>query len=282
VKIKNLVIGTAIFITAIAMFFAISNGEDETQKLRIATTPGALADSLQAVYAEAKAQGIDLEVVEFTEWVGPNTALDNEDVDLNYFQHTAFLQKTLEVKNYPFKAIAYGVQPNIGLYSVRHKSLAEIPKYGKVGIANDPVNQGRALLLLQKAGLIKLKDGTGYLGKLDDITENPKGLTFVEVDGPQIVRIVDDVDIAVCYPAHIVLAKTFNPSSGFLYSGMEDARFAILFVAKSDRILDPLIQKFIKIYHNSKSVRDAIHTANNNDSNLYSIAWLSGKTPINE
>jgi D-methionine transport system substrate-binding protein len=266
--------GVAIVIAAaVVAFFAISHSETKTRTLRIATTPGALADSLHAAVKEAKAKGINAEIVEFTEWAGPNVSLDNGDVDLNYFQHTAFLSKVLEAKNYPFKAIAYGVQPNIGLYSLKHKSLNEVPKYGKVGIANDPVNQGRGLLLLQKAGLVSLKNGVGNLGKLDDITENPKELTFVEVEGPQLVRIAADVDVALCYPAHIVISKAFDPSSGLIYSGVEDIRFAIVFVAKNDRANDPFIKEFIDIYHNSQAVRDAIHEANNNDSNLYSIAW---------
>jgi D-methionine transport system substrate-binding protein len=185
------------------------------------------------------------------------------------------LEKVLEAKSYPFKAIAYGVQPNIGLYSLKYKSLDKVPNNGKVGIANDPVNQGRGLLLLQKAGLIKLKDNVGHLGKLDDITENPKNLTFVEVEGPQLVRIAADVDIVLCYPAHITLSKAFDPSSGLIYSGVEDIRFAIVFVSKNDRADDPLIKEFIDLYHNSQAVRNAIHKANNNDSNLYSIAWLN-------
>jgi D-methionine transport system substrate-binding protein len=270
-KIK--IIGVIVVIAVIAAFFAISKDETKTQKLRIATTPGALADSLYAVYAEAKARGIDLEVVEFTEWAGPNVSLDNEDVDLNYFQHTAFLNKVLEAKKYPFKVVAYGVQPNIGLYSLKHKSIDDIPHRGKVGIANDPVNQGRGLLLLQKAGLIKLKEGVGYLGRLDDIAENPKELTFIEVEGPQIIRVIADTDIAVCYPAYIVIAKTFDASSGLIYSGVEDILFAITFTAKNNRADDLLIREFIDIYHNSQAVKDAIHKANNNDSNLYSIAW---------
>ncbi|MDR2342017.1 MAG: MetQ/NlpA family ABC transporter substrate-binding protein [Campylobacteraceae bacterium] len=268
------IIGAIVIATAaIAAFFMLSKNEIKTQTLRIATTPGALADSLYAAVTDAKAQGIDLEVVEFIEWAGPNISLDNEDVDLNYFQHTAFLNKVLEVKKYPFKVVAYGVQPNIGLYSLKHKSMNKIPYRGKVSIANDPVNQGRGLLLLQKAGLIKLKEGVGYLGKLDDIVENPKELTFLETEGPQIVRVINDMDIAVCYPAHIVIAKTFDASSGLIYSGVEDILFAITFVAKDNHADDPLIHKFIDIYHNSQAVRDAIHKANNNDGNLYSIAW---------
>ena len=152
-----------------------------------------------------------------------------------------------------------------------------VPTNGKVGIANDPVNQGRGLLLLQKAGLIKLKPGVGFLGTLDDIVENPKKLSFVEVEGPQLVRITGDVDIAQGYPHFIVASKAFDPSSGLAYSGIEDARFAIQFVVQAQRTQDPVIQKFVKVFQGSDAVKAAIHQAFAKDKRLYTLVWLGGK-----
>lgn len=163
----------------------------------------------------------------------------------------------------------------MGLYSLKHQAVEQVPQGGKVGIANDPVNQGRGLLLLQKVGLITLKPEVGYLGSLNDIVENPKKLSFVEVEGPQLVRITGDVDIAQGYPHFIVAAKAFDPSSGLAYSGIEDAQFAIQFVVKADRTRDPVIQKFISIYQNAQSVRDVSRAAFNNDERLYTLAWLN-------
>ncbi|MCQ9371794.1 MetQ/NlpA family ABC transporter substrate-binding protein [Corynebacterium sp. 35RC1] len=148
-----------------------------------------------------------------------------------------------------------------------------MPAGGKVGIANDPVNQGRGLLLLQKVGLIRLRPGVGYLGTLDDIVDNPKKLRFVEVEGPQLVRITPDVDIAQGYPHFIVAAKAFDPSSGLAYSGIEDAQFAIQFVVRQDRVNDPLVQRFVRIYQNSQAVRAETHRAFANDDRLYTLAW---------
>lgn len=99
----------------------------------------------------------------------------------------------------------------------------------------------------------------------------------MEVEGPQLVRITGDVDIAQGYPHFIVAAKAFDPSSGLAYSGIEDAQFAIQFVVKADRSNDPVIQKFISIYQNSQSVRDVSRAAFNNDERLYTLAWLNAQ-----
>ncbi|KAF1048405.1 MetQ/NlpA family ABC transporter substrate-binding protein [Xylophilus sp.] len=248
-------------------------GAHAADKLRIGVVPGAYADSVAVAAREAKAQGINVEVVEFTDWTTPNVAVDSGDLDINYFQHQPFLDNAIQKNGYKLASAGTGILANVGLYSLKHKTVAEVPQGGKVGIANDPVNQGRGLLLLQKVGLIKLKPGVGFLGTINDIVENPKKLSFVEVEGPQLVRITPDVDIAQGYPHFIVAAKAFDPSSGLAYSGIEDARFAIQFVVKANRTQDPVIQKFIRIYQNSEAVKADTLRAFSNDKRLYTLAW---------
>ncbi|MCR4144490.1 MetQ/NlpA family ABC transporter substrate-binding protein [Alcaligenes faecalis] len=261
-------------IVASALVLAVSPAI-AADSLRIGVVPGAYADSINAAAKDAKAQGINVEVIEFTDWTTPNVAVDNGDIDINYFQHQPFLKNAIEKNGYKLASAGTGILANVGVYSLKHQAVDQVPQGGKVGIANDPVNQGRGLLLLQKVGLIKLKPEVGYLGSLDDIVENPKKLSFVEVEGPQLVRITGDVDIAQGYPHFIVAAKAFDPSSGLAYSGIEDAQFAIQFVVKADRTNDPVIQKFISIYQNSQSVRDVSRAAFNNDERLYTLAWLN-------
>ncbi|MFD4123250.1 MetQ/NlpA family ABC transporter substrate-binding protein [Alcaligenes faecalis] len=261
-------------IVASALVLAVSPAI-AADSLRIGVVPGAYADSINAAAQDAKAQGINVEVIEFTDWTTPNVAVDNGDIDINYFQHQPFLKNAIEKNGYKLASAGTGILANVGVYSLKHQAVDQVPQGGKVGIANDPVNQGRGLLLLQKVGLIKLKPEVGYLGSLDDIVENPKKLSFVEVEGPQLVRITGDVDIAQGYPHFIVAAKAFDPSSGLAYSGIEDAQFAIQFVVKADRSNDPVIQKFISIYQNSQSVRDVSRAAFNNDERLYTLAWLN-------
>lgn len=241
--------------------------------LKVGVTPGAYADSVAAAAEEAKAQGLDVEVVEFSDWTTPNIALAAGDIDLNYFQHKPFLANAVKERGYEFADVGTGTLANIGLYSLKHKSFDEIPQNGTVAIANDPVNQGRGLLLLQKAGLIKLKDGVGFQGTLDDIVENPKNLSFTEVEGPQLVRVTGDVDLALGYPHFIVAAKAFDPAGGLIYSGIDDKQFAIRFVTRKDNADNPDIAKFIQIYQTSPKVRSAIGTAFANDPKLYTIAW---------
>ncbi|WP_374697644.1 MetQ/NlpA family ABC transporter substrate-binding protein [Alcaligenes nematophilus] len=263
-------------IVASALVLAVSPAI-AADSLRIGVVPGAYADSINAAAKDAKAQGINVEVIEFTDWTTPNVAVDNGDIDINYFQHQPFLKNAIEKNGYKLASAGTGILANVGVYSLKHQAVEQVPQGGKVGIANDPVNQGRGLLLLQKVGLIKLKPEVGYLGSLDDIVENPKKLSFVEVEGPQLVRITGDVDIAQGYPHFIVAAKAFDPSSGLAYSGIEDAQFAIQFVVKTDRTNDPVIQKFISIYQNSQSVRDVSRAAFNNDERLYTLAWLNAQ-----
>jgi D-methionine transport system substrate-binding protein len=243
--------------------------------LRIGVVPGAYGDSVAAAAKEAKAQGLDVQVVEFTDWTTPNVALNAGDIDLNYFQHQPFLDNAIQKQGFKLKSVDTGILSNIGLYSLKHKKFSEIPVGGKVAIANDPVNQGRGLLLLEKAGLIKLKPGVGFLGTLNDIVDNPKKLSFVEVEGPQLARVTPDVDLALGYPHFIVASKAFDASSGLIYSGIEDKRFSIRFVANEKKANDPDVKKFIHIYQTSPAVKAVIHKAFNNDDRLYLLAWKS-------
>ncbi len=241
--------------------------------LKIGVTPGAYADSVAAAAEEAKAQGLDVEVVEFSDWTTPNIALQAGDIDVNYFQHKPFLDNAIKDRGYPFTDVGVGTLANLGLYSLKHKSFAEIPQGGSVAIANDPVNQGRGLLLLEKAGLIKLKEGVGFRATLDDIVDNPKKLTFTEVEGPQLVRVTGDVDLALGYPHFIIAAKAFDPAGGLLYSGIDDKQFAIRFVVRKDRADDPRIHRFVSIYQTSPKVRAAISKAFADNPKLYTLAW---------
>lgn len=270
-KIRRLLAASVLALSGVV---AVALPAWAADKLRIGVVPGAYADSINVAAEEARKQGIEVETIEFTDWTTPNVAVDSGDIDINYFQHQPFLDNAIEKNGYKLKSAGTGILANVGLYSLKHKSIDDVPRNGKVGIANDPVNQGRGLLLLQKVGLIKLKPDVGFLGTLDDIVENPKNLSFVEVEGPQLVRITGDVDIAQGYPHFIVAAKAFDPSSGLAYSGIEDARFSIQFVVKDGRVDDPVVQKFVEIYQNSDAVKSTTHKAFSEDDRLYNLSWI--------
>jgi D-methionine transport system substrate-binding protein len=264
--------------TRIAGFFAAAllalSATAHAETLKVGVVPGVYADSIEALVPEAKAKGLDLQVVEFTDWTTPNIALQSGDIDVNYFQHKPFMDNAIADRGYDFTSAGIGVLANIGLYSLKYKDFSSIPDHGKVAIANDPVNQGRGLLLLQRAGLIKLKDGVGFKGSLDDIIDNPKHLTFTEVEGPQLARVTADVDLAQGYPHFIVASKAFNPSSGLLYSGVDDKQFAIVFAVKKDKAEDAGIKELVALYQNSPAVKEAISKAFASDNKLYTLPWL--------
>ena len=245
------------------------------EALKIGVVPGAYGDAVSVAADEAKAQGLEVEVVEFSDWTTPNIALEAGDIDLNFFQHRPFLENAEKERGYDFAVVGQGILANLGLYSLKHQSFDQIPEGGSVAIANDPVNQGRGLLLLEKAGLITLKPDVGFLGTLDDITDNPRNLSFTEVEGPQLVRVTGDVDLAQGYPHFIVASGAFDPASGLAYSGIEDKQFAVSFVSRDDNKDDPRIGQFIALFQQSPAVRDQVHRSFASSDKLYILAWQS-------
>ncbi|MBB3977585.1 D-methionine transport system substrate-binding protein [Rhizobium azooxidifex] len=264
-------------IGTIALALSLTAGVALAETLTIGVTPGSLADSIEVAATEARSQGLDVKVIEFTDWTTPNVALNAGDLDVNYFQHQAFLDNAVAETGYKLKSVAVGLLPNLGLYSSKFKSFGDLPQGGRVGVASDPVNQGRGLLLLERAGLIKLRDGVGSQGTLDDIAENQRELQFVEIEGPQLVRALDDVDLAQGYPAHYVNAgKPDVAGQALLYSGIDDLKFAIRFVTREDNADDPLVRRFVEIYQGSDAVKAQIHKSFADDNKLYSLPWTEG------
>jgi D-methionine transport system substrate-binding protein len=239
-----------------------------TLTIGIATTPQ--IGALQEAAREAKAQGLDVKIIEFTDWNTPNAALANKDIDVNYFQHIPFLENAKKQGGYNFVAIAPGTIMKIGLYSKKVKSFGQLKDGATVAIANDPVNGGRGLLLLQRAGLIKLKPGADYRATTLDIVDNPKHLKIVQLEASQLARSLDDVDLAEGYPSFIKLAGTADPNSALLFDGVENKIFAIQFVVRPESANDPRILKFISIYQHSPQVRAELDKA---FGNLYAVAW---------
>lgn len=246
--------------------------------LKIGVTPGAIADSIETAAEEARKQGLEVEVVEFSEWRGPNTALAAGDLDANYFQHLPFLANAVKEGNYAFVPVAIGLLPNVGLFSLKFSKFEELPEGARVALASDPANQGRGLLLLARAGLVTLAPGTDGRISLDDVSTNPKKLRFVEVDGPQLVRSLDDVDLAYGVTSHYVAAGKADIAArhGLLYSGVDDVRWAIHFVARKDNQDDARLRRFIDIYHHAPAVRERIHASYANNARFYSLPWVKG------
>lgn len=237
--------------------------------LKIGTT-AAFAPPLEVAADEARAQGLDVELVEFTDWIAPNASLANKDIDANYFQHTPFLENANAAAGYELVAVAPGIINNVGLYSKTYSRIQDLPDGARVAIANDAINGGRGLQLLRKAGLIELTPGVGYRATLGDITSNPKHLQIIELEAVQLARSLDDVDLAQGYPHYIRLAKTIDPASALLFDGIDNPEYVIQFVARPDNRDDPNLKAFIDVYQHSPHVRKALDEAHGT---LYQPGW---------
>lgn len=171
-------------------------GTASAQKIKIGVTPGPHAQILEAVKPIAAKKGLDIEIVEFSDYVVPNAALDAGELQANSFQNLPYLDNQKADRRYKIEPVGLTVNFPLGIYSKKYKSWDEVPAGSTVAIQNDPTNGGRSLLLLQDKGAIKLKPGVGYKPTVADIVENPRKLKIVEVEAAQTPRALDDVAAA--------------------------------------------------------------------------------------
>ncbi|WP_028534340.1 MetQ/NlpA family ABC transporter substrate-binding protein [Paludibacterium yongneupense] len=168
-----------------------------TKTIRVGIVGDEDVEIWKGVAAEARRHGLKIEAVPFSDYVLPNEALERHELDANAFQHKPYLDNQVKTRGYHIVPVAYTAIWPIGLYSRRHPSVAALPKGAKIGVPNDPSNEGRALFLLQAQGLIKLKPGATILATVSDIVSNPRGVVIKEFDAGIVGREIDELDAAV-------------------------------------------------------------------------------------
>ncbi len=211
----------------------------------VGATPVPHAEILNQIKPLLAKEGVELKVVEFTDYVKPNLALSDKEIDANFFQHTPYLEKfAAEHKLQIVPSAKVHIEP-MGVYSKKTKDIKAVTDGAKVAIPNDPTNGGRALLLLQKAGLISLKDGGNVTSTVQDITENKKNLSFVELEAPQLPRSLDDVEIAVINTNYALEAK-LNPLKDALFVEDKDSPYVNILALRKGDDARPEIQKLAK------------------------------------
>ncbi|GAA1141724.1 MetQ/NlpA family ABC transporter substrate-binding protein [Ornithinicoccus hortensis] len=211
--------------------------------LRVAATPVPHAEILQFVADElAPDAGLDLEVVEFTDYVQPNVALDDGSVDANYYQHSVYLADQEATAGYDFtELLGVNFQPQ-GLYSSSITDLGQLPEGSTVAIPNDPVNGARGLLLLQQEGLLTLADDAGDVPTSLDITDNPLDLEFSEVEAAQLPRSLEDVELAAI-PGNYAIEADLNPAEDALsVESAEGSPYVIQLVTRTGNEDDERLQ----------------------------------------
>jgi len=202
-------------------------------EIKIGAIAGPESALLEVAKNVAQAQyGLKLTIVEFEDYVLPNTALADGSIDANMFQHLPYLEATLRSRHYPIQSIGRTFVFPMGLYSKKIKSLHDLPEGLKVAIPNDPSNGARALLLLQSAGLIKLDTQDNQAIALSHIEANPHHFVFVELDAAQLPRTLDDVDLAAINTNYAIPFGLY-PSKTALFKESSDSPYANIVVIRS-------------------------------------------------
>jgi len=244
---------------ALALVFALGSGgaalAADTVKL------GVIDGDEQRIWEVAKKvaarDGLDIELISFSDYAIPNEALAKGDLDANAFQHKPYLDSQIAARGYKIVAIGNTLVEPIGFYSKKLKAFGDLPDGATIGIPNDPSNGGRALNLLAANGLIKLKPGVGLLPTVLDVTDNPKHVVLKELDAAQIPNLLPDLDGAVIN-TNYALGAGFSPATDALISeSRTDNPYDNFIAVRAEDKDKPIFKKLVASYQN-KEVTDFI------------------------
>ncbi len=203
---------------------------------------------------QAKKTGLDIELVYFSDYALPNDAVNAGEIDANAFQHTPYLNNQIEQRGYKLSVVGYTFLTPIGVYSHKIKDIKELQNRADVGIPNDPSNGGRALLLLNSLGLIKLKDAHDILASPLDIIENPKNLKIRELDAGILGGAIDDFDIAIINTNWALVSRLNLQKDAIAWEKAENNPYNNIIVVRTADKDEPWVKKLVAAY-NSEPVR---------------------------
>lgn len=228
--------------------------EKDPNHIKVGVIVGAEQQVAEVAKQVAKDKyGLDVELVTFNDYVLPNEALSKGDIDVNAFQHKPYLDQQIKDRGYKLTSVGNTFVYPIAGYSKKIKTLDELQNGAQVAIPNDPTNLGRSLLLLQKVGLIKLKEGTGLLPTSLDVVENPKNIKLVELEAPQLPRSLDDQQIALAV-INTTYASQINltPAKDGIFVEDKDSPYVNMIVAREDNKDAENVKKFVQAYQSDE------------------------------
>ena len=250
----TLMLGLALIVSGCGSNNNASKSDPNT--IVIGATPVPHAEILEQVKPILAKEGITLEIKEFNDYNTPNAALHEGEIDANFFQHQPYLGEWNAGNN--AKLVSAGgvhIEP-MGIYSHTIKNIADVPNGAKIGIPNDPSNGGRALLLLQKQGLIQMKEGGSVKSTIADIVGNPKNIQIVELEAPQLPRSLDDVTAAVIN-TNFAMKADLNPTKDAIAIEGSDSPYVNIVVVRPGDEKSEKIQKLMKAL-NSPEIKQFI------------------------
>ncbi len=227
---SSLVLPGAVLLTRAAL--AADEIGTAARPLRVGVTSGVHAQVLERVQGVLAPKGLVMKITEFGDFIQPNAALAGGDLDVNVYQHRPFLEQQEHDRGYKFAVVGRTVLTAMAVFSRQYKHVADLPSGARVAIPNDPTNGGRALLLLQQAGLFKLTPGADWNATEADIAENPKNIRIVELEAAQIARALGDVDAAAITGNYAVPAG-LDPLHASLAVEKGDSAYCCLVVVRA-------------------------------------------------
>ena len=235
---KNLSVLAFSFLALVS--FSGCNKNSCSKVIRVGATPRPHAELLNLVKDDLKENGYDLQVVEFTDYVTPNKALEDGEIDANFFQHLPYMNSFNKEQGYHLvSASGIHIEP-MAVYSKKVKSLEELKNGSTIAIPNDPTNEGRALLLLQSAGLITLDSNAGLEATPVNIVNNPKNLKFSELEAASVPRVLQDVDAAVINGNYAIPVGLVATKDGLYVEGADSPYVNIVSVKEGNETSDKI------------------------------------------
>lgn len=229
----------------------VAEGEKDLVKIKVGATPVPHAELLELVKDDLASEGIELEIVEFNDYLTPNLALNDGSIDANFFQHEPYFVDNIETNNLDLISLGKVHLEPLALYSDKYKSLDELPEGAEIFIPNDPTNGARALLLLDSNGLIKLKDPSDINATERDIAENPKNLKFTALEAAAIPSSYKDADGAIIN-SNFALKADLSPTEDGIIIEDKDSPYANLIAIRKEDENKEELQTLLKVLQSDK------------------------------
>lgn len=216
--------------------------------LIIGVTPGPHEEVMEQVKKKAAEDGITIELQVFTEYVMPNIALAEGELDLNMFQHKPYLERFSEERNLDLVDVGYTINFPIALYAESLENVSELQEGDRIAIPNDPTNGARALILLESAGLITLEEGVGVEATVNHIAENPMNFHIIELEASQLPRQLEEVTAAVIN-SNFAIEYGFVPTRDSILMEPGDSPYVNVVAARAENKDDPAIAQLMEYYY---------------------------------
>tara|TARA_R110002110_G_scaffold20015_10_gene81948 strand:- start:3536 stop:4312 length:777 start_codon:yes stop_codon:yes gene_type:complete len=221
------------------------------EQIKVGVSPGEHAEIMEEVARVAEPMGLEIDVIEFSDYVVPNQALADGDIEANSFQHVPYLEAQMKDRGFALAVVGNTITTPMGVYSDKITDIANLEEGATFGIPNDPTNGGRALLVLQQLGMIKVDPEAGLVPTVLDIIENPKDLSFKELDAAQLPRSLADLDAALIN-TNYAIASGLSPKEDSIAMESADNPYVNVIAVQKGNEDAPWVKTLLEAYHSDE------------------------------